>query len=122
MATVNSEVLKTLDDFNQRISSMGGGVVESWDDGKGNWYRKYSDGFIIQGGCSMVTSSVYGEVTVTLNTEFKTTSYVAIKTLYTTEAQNREGVGVASKTTTSFTCYERTSMLNVWRDWIACGY
>ncbi len=70
----------------------------------------------------MVTSSVYGEVTVTLNTEFKTTSYVAIKTLYTTEAQNREGVGVASKTTTSFTCYERTSMLKVWRDWIACGY
>lgn len=49
MATANVSVKQVLDHLNQRIGS-GGGVVDSWSDGNGNWWRKYADGWIEQGG------------------------------------------------------------------------
>lgn len=52
MATANDTVKKVLDNLNQRISSVGG-VVDSWSDENGNWYRVYKDGWIEQGGYSI---------------------------------------------------------------------
>lgn len=52
MATANETVKKVLDNLNQRIASVGG-VIDSWSDGNGNWWRKYADGWIEQGGYSI---------------------------------------------------------------------
>ena len=52
MATANETVLKVLNHMNEKINSVGG-VVDSWSDENGNWYRVYKDGWIEQGGYSI---------------------------------------------------------------------
>ncbi|MBQ3350252.1 MAG: hypothetical protein IJG38_07620 [Thermoguttaceae bacterium] len=48
-------------------------VVETYHDGN-NWYRKYSDGWIEQGGYESISSMTqYGTKTITFITPFQTT-------------------------------------------------
>ena len=87
-------------------------VTEVWSSGP-NWYRKYSDGWIEQGGQSSKTSASY---TVNLNTAFSDTNYICL-TNFDYETSN--GVNVKSRTTTSFVAYSNS---NVAFRWYACGY
>lgn len=48
MAEANQTVLKVLNDLKAKIGTRGG--VDSWSDGNGNFWRKYADGWIEQGG------------------------------------------------------------------------
>ena len=95
-------------------------IVASWRSGA-NWYRKYSDGFIEQGGAQTVTGA-QGEYTMNLNIAFTSTNYTAFCNTYTSMQSNRESCGIKSKATSSFRYYTRTSENGVWRDWVAYGY
>ena len=95
-------------------------ITASWRSGN-NWYLKFANGFIMQGGCYTVGSE-HGAINIGLHTAFSTASYTAIANLYTSMQSNYEGCGVSSKWTTGFAIYSRTSQTGVWRDWIAFGY
>ena len=93
-------------------------VIETWSSGT-SWYRKWSDGWIEQGGVAGVASSE--SRTVTLHKAFKNTNYTLHFTPFGT---SQNGIMYmpywnATKTTTSFTTA-------VWNDmgkiWTACGY
>lgn len=116
------EVLKTLNYMNRKVDSAGGKaiIVEAGRIGS-SWYRKWSDGFIEQGGCVKISSGENGAITITLNTGFSTSNYTAFCNTYTSMESNKESVGIKTKSTSSFTAYSRTSEV-AWRDWVAFGY
>lgn len=121
MATANEVVLKVLNDLNEKTGL--GGVIESWKDISGNWYQKFYDGLILQGGFVEETSA---NVTVSLNKEFSSTNYFCVGVIYTPSGTISSGlIGVGEKTTTSFTSRvvggSGSSTLKP-RAWIACGY
>lgn len=115
MATANETVKKVLDNLNQRISFVGG-VVDSWSDGNGNWWRKYSDGFIEQGGKSDNTYTG----PVSLNTSFSGTNYVAMIIPIDHVTQTKMVVKVYEKTTSTFNFAWWGASGGTY--WFACGY
>lgn len=94
-------------------------VVESWRNGA-NWYRKYSDGWIEQGG----EITYKGDGPVTLNTQFTTTDYAVFNTFLNTTATETAwivNISVYNRTTTDFKM--RTSGGTVYtKCWYACGF
>ena len=96
-------------------------VTETWRSGS-NWYRKWSDGFIEQGG---VTSSTAGQTarTVQLNTAFSSNGYVVTVQSYTGGSGELQynSFQVTAKAVSNFKtraqCTERIIAL-----WYACGY
>lgn len=106
---------KVLEFLNQRISSVKG-VVDSWTDGNGNWWRKYSDGWIEQGGKSDRTS----EGPVSLNTSFSGTNYVAMIIPIDHVNQDRTVIKVYEKTTSTFNFVWWGATGGMY--WFACGY
>jgi hypothetical protein len=97
-------------------------VTESWRASDGSsWYRKYSDGWIEQGGTCNISES--GFYTVTLLTSFATTEYIALKNYPcggNTPAWDRE-VSMFNQTTTSMETYNDIGDAT-WFKWYACGY
>lgn len=73
--------------------SDGGSIVESWNDGQGNWYKKYDDGLIEQCGISQHKST---NTVVSLNKQFSSSNYVI--------ALSIDGTSAAP---TLYTCYTR---------------
>ena len=99
-------------------------LVDSWKDGE-NWYRKYSDGWIEQGGYSSTWKWL------TLNIPFSNINYTVIATLSLGQTDTSPAGGftqVGQKNTTSF--FFRTAVggsqgLQLFSDpahWYACGY
>lgn len=119
MATANETVKKVLNNLNQRISSVGG-VVDKWSDGNGNWWRRYADGFILQGGVKPKGSS---SGTITLNIAFMTVNYTVLATDVEDSSPDTGGVDMvvmlSNRTPTSFR-YSIDSVRYV--SWFACGY
>ena len=99
-------------------------VTEVWSNGS-NWYRKYSDGWIEQGGI-LVLSSAVGNTTHTLNVPFSNTNYLVL--LMGNDSGTPSAVdmmGTGTKTTTSFVSRflsTSSSGLDTNRGWYACGY
>ena len=93
-------------------------LASSWHDDNGNWYRKWSDGWIEQGG-HMVNASTTNDTT-TLHVPYSNTNYtlVGYKGQYSSAYANFEWV---EKTTTSFTT-RGASNAPIGGDWYACGY
>lgn len=91
-------------------------VTETWSSGT-QWYRKWSDGFIEQGG-EMVEASTDK---VTLHTPYKSTNYCVQGTPTVQSNLNSPRIFVENKTTTSFTLamssYDTYSCA-----WYAYGY
>lgn len=99
-------------------------LVASWRSGN-NWYRKYSDGWIEQGGVVSVSHNTLA--TVTCHTAFTSSSYTVLCGLVTNSGQFGDDVtcNVQSRTTTSFTVFpfdagENTGTADMC--WYACGY
>lgn len=122
MATANETVKKVLNHMNEKIDSVGG-VIDKWQDGQGNFWRKYSDGFIEQGGLSISDSSA--DCVVTFPKSFATDDFTVVMT------GNGKFSGSAapfymqiySFTRTSFTRHGRMdSSLSERATWYACGY
>lgn len=101
-------------------------VIETWHNGY-NWYRKWSDGFIEQGGRYSKTAPGGGGGTVSLNISFKDTSYI----LSLTSLVKSSGIDVKkdSITTSSFSyshynlASDDTGLYSTTEiTWYACGY
>lgn len=94
-----------------------------------NWYRRWSDGWLEQGGIvNMPISSATGQKTVTLLKAYKNTNYVLTALPDLTNADSADAhieldVTYVNKTTTKFTLqgylydYSSTADMN----WYACG-
>lgn len=98
-------------------------LVEYWKSGT-SWYRKYSDGWIEQGG--YVTTNSSTERTINLHTAFSNTNYFLTKQLgfngYYGAGINGQYTSVWGLTTSSFKTYGYTTAgVNAFR-WYACGY
>ena len=52
-----------------------GGVVDKWSDGQGNFWRKYADGFVIQGYTYTGDPPTNVKIPVTFPTQFSNTNY-----------------------------------------------
>ena len=92
-------------------------VTATWRSGK-NWYTKYSDGWIEQGGQFKMSGTGYD---LTFNTPFTTTDYtfLAIKTDVTGGYQYDAVNGFTNRTVKGGHVYSYNKGTN---DWRACGY
>lgn len=92
-------------------------VTATWRSGK-NWYTKYSDGWIEQGGQFGMGGTGYD---LTFNTSFSTTDYtfLAIKTDVTGGYQYDAVNGFTNRTVKGGHVYSFNKGIN---DWMACGY
>jgi hypothetical protein len=92
-------------------------VTATWRSGT-NWYTKYSDGWIEQGGQFNMSGTGYD---LTFNTPFATTDYtfLAIKTDVTGGYQYDAVNGFTNRTVKGGHVYSYNKGLN---DWRACGY
>lgn len=123
--------------INNKVHRPSAIVVATWiNSNKTSWYRKYSDGWIEQGGCFNQTGTGTGNINkiITFSTPFQTIDYFATQIKgnpnkengglsSTTEAANFQ---IWNKKKTSFNCRlwyptnEITSMSFV--SWFACGF
>lgn len=111
--------------YTDEVAYIDAFIVETWssDDGL-SWYRKYSDGWIEQGG-DIQSSTKNESVTVTLPTAFTTTTYCVIGTLAGTGSTSNDAgsfVIVTPKKTTGFTAKSTDDTTNYLSTWYACGY
>ena len=74
-------------------------VVETWRDGT-SWYRKWSDGWIEQGGYYAISHSTSAQ-SKNLFTAFSSTDYTIVANTYGNAAFN-DNINVTAKTTTTF--------------------
>lgn len=98
-------------------------VVESWTDGT-NWYRKYSDGWVEQGGGTRINAR--STVTVTFPIAHTSVPRVLVSSgAAWSGGTNYSGtVGVNNRTTTGFTAIQPTEDSAYWTgfNWLAMGY
>lgn len=87
-----------------------------------NWYKKYSDGLIIQSGTISVGGSDRDTSTITLPTAFTNTNYYANVMLENVDINSGQGMWtVKNKTTTSFIIHNGQDTSGTFR-WLAIGY
>lgn len=100
-------------------------VYETWNNDS-TWYRRWSDGWIEQGGVIPNKPSwTWG--TITLNTPFTTTSYtlvagVAVIDGTSTSAQETNGFVWGTKQSSSFRYRQLANVSKPSANWYACGY
>ena len=87
-----------------------------------NWYRKYSDGLIIQSGTIATPGNDRDTSTITLPTAFTSTTYYVNVMLENVDVNGGGGMWtVKSKTTTSFIIHNGQDYSGTFR-WFAIGY
>lgn len=98
-------------------------LVDSWSDGN-SYYRKYSDGWIEQGGHLDISHSTTSQ-TKNLHTPFSNTYYNLLLAA-NGNARFNDNVNIVSKTTTTFSVASGTESSGgnapVGFDWYASGY
>lgn len=92
-------------------------VNATWKNGS-NWYRKYSDGWIEQGG--EFTKQRDTNITVTFPVAFKDTNYTIATSQYAQLSGDAPGCSFTNKYTTGST-YNYGSWGSKW-GWYACGF
>ena len=127
MAEANQIVLKVLNDLKEKTGL--GGVVDKWSDGQGNWWRKYADGWIEQGGKITFSAVQDWFSAVTLHKEMTTADYQVLITPLTTVRSNNNPcsgfIGSTVLTTTTFIPKfygDNPSETIIGWAWFACGY
>ena len=100
-------------------------LVKTYRSGE-TFYRKYSDGFIVQGGYFANRNTLgEGELhTATLPTSFTSAKYKVFRSPYNYRGNNSilYTVGVVSQTTSSFVVRNDSSSYYDGTYWIAMGY
>ena len=112
--TANADVKKALNALNERRVIETGGNSDAW-------YRKWSDGWVEQGGIKKDpgVSNASGEIT--LQTPFSNTNYVVFFTAYNPDWTATMGVfscRVREKERTKFGYFSDAANLQ----WYACGF
>lgn len=92
-------------------------VSKTWNNGS-NWYRRYSDGWIEQGG--EFTKNRDTNITVTFPVAFRDTNYTIATSQYEQHTGNAPTCSFTSKTKTGLT-HNGGSWGCKW-GWLACGY
>ncbi len=109
-------------DFKSNVSVNGNSFVniETYTDENGNWYRRYSDGWIEQGGKLPNTSGA--NILFNFLIPFKDTNYFIVKNCGSNSGDNPayRSVSCYNKTTTTVMHTSNTSQ--VYAAWFACGY
>ena len=96
-------------------------VTATWKSGS-NWYRKWSDGFIEQGGVITTSNTSYATGTVTLNTAMTTNTYALLMQSYRNPAIDIFAPCISSKDTTSFGYKNVIGNGSGGASWYVCGY
>ena len=102
-------------------------IIDTWKSTDGNsWYRKWSDGFIEQGG-KIPNGNALPWYTATLNTPFTTTSYTLVVGGCVTDGssasgQENDSYFLGKKSANSFRYRQLDGKDNPTADWYACGY
>lgn len=117
--TLASAVARVESNIESRLPSSTVHIVESWSSGT-SWYRKYSDGWIEQGGRTgtKVSGFIYK---ITFNTAFKDTNYDLIHMPIYDSSYSTDCIVYGHDdqlTTTSATVSAGTTRIY----WYACGY
>lgn len=90
-------------------------ITTTWHSGT-SWYRKWSDGWIEQGG--QITTST---TTISFHTAFKDTNYTITVSQNNAASANVPRVAISARTTSNFTSQHiENAMLPF--SWFACGY
>lgn len=92
-------------------------ITTTWTSGT-SWYRKYSDGWIEQGG--EFTKQRDTNITVTFPLAFRNTNYTIATSQYANISRDGPGCSFTSKSTTGIT-HNYGSWGSKW-GWYACGY
>lgn len=109
---------------NKPVLNANAYLVYSWHDEKGNWIRKYSDGWIEQGGRFQISS----DTKIVFNTPFTTLNYVFLRTSYgqNSSANNAHAYQGRGRYKTDENeldgVYVRGGGNCLGADWIAYGY
>lgn len=119
-ASIKNLAVENFEVSNENITGSVVILTESWNDGNGEWYRKYSDGWIEQGG--FLDDGGSSKVkTQNLHCPFSNNKYTLIiskrDTRYGGNGQSWEGVN--STTSTNF---EYRLNFTTQAYWYACGY
>lgn len=112
-ASDNSTKIATTAWVNNRINDY---IVETWNDGNGNWYRLYKSGWIEQGG----TADVGAKVTVTFLKAFKDTNYTVVATTLGTTGEIY-AQSITKTSGTAMTIYSYGGSSSFKKSWYACG-
>jgi hypothetical protein len=95
-------------------------IVTSWSDANGNWYRKYSDGWIEQGGVSDYATDK--TITLTFPTAFSSTNYTVTLGNIAKGARHFLRIGTKTTTTMQLISFSIDGTFAVAGNWYACGY
>lgn len=96
-------------------------ITKSYRSGA-SWYRKYSDGWIEQGGRTPASTGEGASTTVNLNTSFTSTNYTVVLTPDWNSASGDNGTfTLSTKSTTNFVFYNTDQKMTGAGDWYACG-
>lgn len=116
--------LKNIDD-RLKVVEAGGNIIVEQSGKAQNWYVKYKNGLIMQGGYKSMSSGTNRTETFPLNTPFTTNTYVAIsQPNFALEIEDAKSFGIAnvvSRTTTSFNV-KKVMTESVTVHWLAIGY
>ena len=113
VANVMSAVSQVQADVSEKLDNTTVHLVETWKSSDGSsWYRKWSDGFLEQGGTAEASTDNYK---VTLPIAFSTTNYKIVLTLSSPIAERKETYFVITSTNYGTSWHLPT-------DWYACGY
>lgn len=98
-------------------------VYKTWSSGS-NWYRKWSDGWIEQGGYVKSGGSYYAFYTGTFNAAFSTTNITLVATNANPSNDNSQWLGQIGAIVVSATQFKETSYTSDPASfyWFACGY
>jgi hypothetical protein len=100
-----------------KTSALKSYVSETWKNGR-SWYRKYSDGWIEQGGLYDNGSIAY-TMAINLNKPMNDTKYTSIITPH--NGGNGWPMHIDSKTTTVLTVSSGNQSAYQYVDWYVCG-
>ena len=115
----NQEYINKIDILDLKTNS-GITVVDANQEGT-TWYRKYSDGWIEQGGRTASLSD--GEATVTFPIEFKDTNYSILTTSVNSSANSTTTIAKSLTKKTAVVTYDVEDGSGTGTiQWYACGY
>lgn len=93
-------------------------ITTTWHSGT-SWYRKWSDGWIEQGG--RITTSATTTTTISFHTAFKDTNYMITVSQNGSASANVSRVAISARATSNCTIpLIENAMLPY--SWFACGY
>lgn len=119
VSAVMGAVAQVQSDVSTKLDSSTVHVVDFWKSGK-NWYRKWSDGFIEQGGFE--SKSGGGEVTVNFKHPFSSTECVTVTLGTKSVTFNTATINCVKTLSTSSMVISNGSYVDAGFYWRACGY